>query len=434
LIDQAENTLATRNLAKAERLLLVGVFVVAFGLRCGWVLARAHVADGSDVLEYADERDYWSMARALARGETMRDEMGFVAGRMPGYPAFLSLWVGTPRPLLAARLAQAFVAGAGCVAFALIGKHVGGAALGLLCGVLTAIDPFAVLFSNLLLSETVFAAAVGLLVLSTSSLSASADGGARTMAATASLGSCLLRWFGWGICCLVCIYLHPSALLLAGALGLWAVWTWPGRRSAMGLTLGMLVVLAGLAPWAVRNHRLLGETCWLTTRLGISLYDGVGPQATGRSDLAYTREIPEVQGLSELNRDRWFLNRSWEQIRIAPGRILRLAWNKLLLTWNIVPNVEAHRTPAKMLISASWMVPILLLSALGLLRMQALVARKGLLLVPVICLTLLHMVFVGSVRYRVPVMPYVEVLAAGGLLLVARRLRPQLIPRSWLIG
>jgi hypothetical protein len=37
--------------------------------------------------------------------------------------------------------------------------------------------------------------------------------------------------------------------------------------------------------------------------------------------------------------------------------------------------------------------------------------------------TLLHMLFVGSVRYRAPVMPYVEVLAAVGLLLVARSIR-----------
>ena len=48
---------------------------------------------------------------------------------------------------------------------------------------------------------------------------------------------------------------------------------------------------------------------------------------------------------------------------------------------------------------------------------------KRILLLPVIAFTALHMVFVGSVRYRVPVMPMVMVLSAMALATLWERVR-----------
>jgi hypothetical protein len=221
----------------------------------------------------------------------------------------------------------------------------------------------------------------------------------------------------------VCAYLHPSAVLLLPIAGLLLVLRHRMWSHLGGFAVALMIVVMGLAPWSLRNHRVLGGRCLQTSRLGISLYDGVGPQADGRSDLAYTRQIADVQGLDELDRNRWFLRNSLEHIRAEPGRILRLAGRKLLLTWNVVPNLEAHRSPIEMLVSAAWMVPMLILGATGLLTPGPNRSTRALLLLPVAYFTLLHMLFVGSVRYRVPVMPYVEVLAAVGLLLVARSIR-----------
>jgi hypothetical protein len=43
-----------------------------------------------------------------------------------------------------------------------------------------------------------------------------------------------------------------------------------------------------------------------------------------------------------------------------------------------------------------------------------------LLLTPVAAFTALHMVYVGSVRYRVPVMPFIMVLSAAGAWTILR--------------
>ena len=109
-------------------------------------------------------------------------------------------------------------------------------------------------------------------------------------------------------------------------------------------------------------------------------------------------------------------------MRSEPGRTVVLAVRKFLLTWNIFPNAPDQRSAGRMVLSAAWMVPMLVLGGIGLLRGRIVAGGRTILLIPVAYFTLLHMVFVGSVRYRVPIMPFVEILAAVGLTVLARRL------------
>ena len=193
----------------------------------------------------------------------------------------------------------------------------------------------------------------------------------------------------------------------------------------------------------MRNYQTVGQWRWLTTRGGISLYDGVRAGATGDSDLAHTKTMPQVQELSETEWDAHFSKLAWQAIREDPARILHLMGAKFLRTWNLTPNVAAYRGGPVAWISAVWMVIVLLLAAAGLYAslcrrptLENGAATRGeramavlLLLLPVVVFTLLHMVFVGSVRYRVPVMPFVCVLAATGLVALVPRGRTGDLPR-----
>ncbi len=197
---------------------------------------------------------------------------------------------------------------------------------------------------------------------------------------------------------------------------MWVLWGSPRRRSAViGMTLLWALLIASLMPWAARNHHLTGRWTWLTNRLGISLYDGLGPQATGASDLGEIKNSPTVRGLDEVGWNDYFLRESWTALTADPGRCLKLATIKLGRTWRPWPAAAGHSQPVQRIIGGIWTVAILLLALWGLWALPVSWHTLCGLLFPVIVLTALHMVFVGSVRYRLPAMPLIEILAAGGL-------------------
>jgi hypothetical protein len=175
------------------------------------------------------------------------------------------------------------------------------------------------------------------------------------------------------------------------------------------------VVLAGLFPWAMRNHRVIGEWRWLTTRGGVSLYDGVQPGTHGQSDLAHTKSMPEIRELSETQWDRYFSEVAWKQIREEPGRVFKLMVIKFTRMWSLRPNEMQYRSGNSARISLAWMAFLLASGAYGLWLHRRRPAAILVLLWPVIVTTGVHMLFVASVRYRVPIMPMIMVLSAAGL-------------------
>jgi hypothetical protein len=210
----------------------------------------------------------------------------------------------------------------------------------------------------------------------------------------------------------VLLVLVPLAMIVLGRFRRRAIW----RAATIP---GIVVIL--LVPWALRNYAVTGQWCWLTTRGGISLYDGLQPGATGESDLAHTKTMADVRGLTEVEWDAHFRAAAWATARRDPAGMLRLAGRKFIRTWSLTPNVAEYHGGATAKISAAWMTIMLGLAAYGLWLSRRRVAAWALLLLPVVAFTALHMVYVGSVRYRVPLMPWVMVLSAVG---AARMLKP----------
>ncbi len=396
------------------RRILLMAFGLALAVRVGWVLLRHGGADSPE--PYPDEAAYWLSARSLAGGQGLRDEFGFRATYMPAYPAFLSLFVPLERAALWAGLVQAVLAAGLAPATAVLavrflawsdrpaadaGESRRSAPAAAAAGMAAALDPFLVYFSGLFLTEAVFASA---LVAAWAVLSGPSTGsGARPIRDGLVAGLLLLA----------CVMLRPSGLFLA-AVGAWVLILRHGlRRGSGGAAALTAVVAAGLLPWALRNQQVVGQPVWLTTRGGISLYDGFRPGADGSSDLAHTKRMPEVQGLSERAWDGFFRRRAAEAVKEDPGRAVRLAGAKFLRTWSLRPNVETHRGGTAGMAAAGWTVLVLSAAAVGVIRRRGAVGAWVSLAAPVVVVTLLHMVFVGSVRYRVPVMPMLVALGAS---------------------
>lgn len=419
---------------------------MALLLRGGWGTFRFLQDAGPAALEFPDEQQYWQMACSFWAGEGLKDELGFEATRMPLYPAALSLFAGMTHGIMLAKALHWVVGAAAAALTAGMAATLFDRRVGLVAGLLAAFDPFLVFFSSLLLTETVFVAVlVGLWWITgrtmrsgngscsweeapTGKSVAQTKSATRVAAVPQSKPVPQLRWVAIGLLAAVCVYIRESSLgLVAIAMGFLVVCRRFDRSSLAGAAITLGIVLAVLSPWAARNRQVIGDWYWLTTRGGISLYDGVRPGASGESDLGGIKQMPAVAGLSEVEWNRYFLRESWKAIRADPGRILRLAGTKLARVWNPFPNVDQYQSPLVRCVSVAWTVPIFTLAAVGALLLLMRNKADGLrtaffLLLPALYLTLLHSLFVGSVRYRLPAMPMIEILSAVALIAVFERI------------
>ncbi len=392
-------------LGHATRRVVLIVFAVALLLRAGWGTYRMSTS-GAAALEFPDEEQYWLMATSLHDGMGLVDELGFRAGRMPLYPGLLALFADSGNGTAIVKTLQWVVGALGAVFALVLGTRVGGRTVGILSGLMFAADPFLIFFSNLVLTETLF---VTLLV---ALWSYGAGFVVERRAPT------VRQWFAVGLLSLACVYARESTLgLIAAALVAHLIWRRFAGSAGLGIVIVGCVLVAGLFPWALRNRGAVGQWCWLTTRAGISLYDGVGPQATGASDLGDVKTSEAVKGLTEAEYDRYFLEVSYAHMRADPGRMMKLAGRKFLRMWNPVPNATDYQSQAIRWISAAWTVPMLLLALAGVFvlrkRMPVRVgATLFYLLLPALYLSVLHLIFVGSVRYRLGAMPMLAILAA----------------------
>jgi hypothetical protein len=192
------------------------------------------------------------------------------------------------------------------------------------------------------------------------------------------------------------------------------------RHAALGLAmlLGLVVVMT---PWWVRNARVTGRFVPTALQVGASLYDGLNPEATGASDMGFvdrfvaeTRRAPDEAGVPlEVRLDRRMRDAALAWARAHPGRVLQLAGVKFLRMWNVWPNEASLSTwPTRLAIVSSY-VPVMVLGVLG----AVTTIRRGwpyvLCWLPAVYFTLLHVIFVSSIRYRQPAMLGIMVLAAG---------------------
>jgi 4-amino-4-deoxy-L-arabinose transferase-like glycosyltransferase len=382
---------------------------------------------------FPDTDVYWELARAIRAGGPYEIEQWGVphfAIRTPGYPLFLALCQSLAgERLLPARLIQAAI-GAGCIwiVYRLVRRIDAGNSprrwsIALVAAALAALEPYTVGISVLLLSEALF---LPLMLLSLWGLAAlwSTDGAPRrplvALATGAAFGAGVLTKPSWGL-------FPPLALLV------WLAASRPPRAFALA---SLVVVGATLVmmPWWVRNAWVFGRFVPTAQWAGASLYDGLGPGATGASDMTFL-DAPELQPLSEEQQETLLLRSSWESVRLNPARALRLAAVKAGRFWSPWPNAESVRSPI-----VGWLSPVAVCSLYCLMiagawdrrrDLRALVVLAG----PLLYFAAVHMVFVSSVRYRIPGAVSALGLAAFGLSAIHARWiagqRPRAMLASW---
>jgi 4-amino-4-deoxy-L-arabinose transferase-like glycosyltransferase len=389
--------------------ILAGLLLLALVLRVGagvWWQSRLPGRFG-----FGDSDGYWTLGRAIAHGGPYQYGEDRVF-RAPGYPLLLAplFLIREEPPVLWARLENALVSTLAVVAVGWLTRTLFGPRQALVAVALTACYPGAVMMGALVLSEAPFAALMiaQLAAWATAAKTPSARrGAALALLAGVLAGAATLTRPSW-------LLFTPLALPLSFIGGPWR------RRLAESL-----LVLAGLiavmTPWVVRNEWATGHFVPTTLQVGASLYDGLNPQATGASDMRFVERFraEEQRTPTGPGRERleWRLDRRLRREALAwaashPGEAFRLSLVKLGRMWNLWPNDAAFSSWTIRLIVLFTYFPLVIFAIIGAARTVRAGWPYWLCWLPAVYLTLLHMVFVSSVRYREPLMLPLAALAA----------------------
>ena len=399
-----------RSAARSRVWTFIVLTCVALMARAGYGLATGSIPGDASSLRFDDERWYWMIGESLHDGEGLVGEFGHRAERMPLYPAFLALFTGQENGVALARIAQ-WVLGAlaaGCTY--LLARQNCREVFAILGGLAVALDPALVGCASLLLTETLFVTAlVGLWCVAWP----------LRRRECASWG----RWIAVAALSAICIYIKESSLAFVVLLMMYFIAVRRDWRSMAGGAIVASVIVAALVPWAYRNQQVIGEWCWLTTRGGISLYDGVRPGASGASDLGDVKDQPEVRALDEAAWNEYFAQRAWQAIEDEPVRILGLVPIKLARTWSPILNAQEYQSPIIRAVFALWYIPLYVAALLGVIARRRDPSVWIGLLLPVIAICLVHGLYVGSVRYRLGALPMLMTLGVIGVAWLVDRKR-----------
>ena len=374
----------------------MAIFACALAVRCAYV---ANVHQGA---HFPDERCYWRVAENFREGRGLALDTNRQVVRAPVYPLVLAasqaLFGDDVRPL---RLVQALIGAATCVLLYYFGRSVFGRLAGVCAAGLATIYPFFVFYTAYALSETIFIAllvAYMMLVW----IVRERQSWPAALAAGVVLGAAVLT--------------RPSSLLL---FFLTVPLTFKGhvplRRQAGRVVLLTAAFALAMAPWVVRNYRVTGKFVPTTLQVGASLYESNSPQADGGPAMDRIAWPAEAERMCEYDRDRYLLRKSIEFIRSEPARFGRLCLHRARRFWNVVPNYSGYRGFVYAAASFASYVPVLLLAVVGLVLSLKRPVVAVLLAMPVAYFAALHSVFVGSTRYRTPIMPMLMLFAGHAI-------------------
>jgi 4-amino-4-deoxy-L-arabinose transferase-like glycosyltransferase len=242
---------------------LVLILLLGVALRVGWVAAFPPE-------QFSDSADYVRLARGIAETGEYRDraptgEHALRAFRPPGYPAFLVPFDAALGPLGPA-LANVLLYVGSALLLHHLGTRLSGPRAGRLAALLLTLWPAHVLVTGLALSE---ALSLFLYLLLYACWLRLLDGGARWILAVGAVGA-------------ASAFVRPTLLPLPLLLLVFGLFLRPLRaRHVTRAVLAGVVMAALIAPWTIRNQRVLGGFAPISTNGGDVFYRANNPSANG---------------------------------------------------------------------------------------------------------------------------------------------------------
>ncbi len=409
------------------------IFLLAVVLRLMAAFALnyylAEVAHRTYLIE-GDADGYWVLAEKLRAGEdfSLYEPPRFVI-RMPGFPAVLAVGMelfGDSQN--AARYFLAVLTSLAVFPAYWLAEQMHSRRAGQWAGLLVACTPVYVGFSVTVLTECLFAAAIlwnlwacfhWINSLKTPDSDHAESGNTESPAPVPR--STLLHSLGWamlaGLLTGVAVYFRPSWLLFPLCLipSLCCLRRQIYSRTVLGGVVLAASLFLSLLPWGLRNQQVTGHFVLTTLWMGPSLYDGLRPGANGDSDMRFFDEERVLDRMSEYEMNDHYKQRAIEFAKTNPAETLRLMVLKFWRFWKPWPNADQFQNPVLQLAVALFFVNLVFWSIRGGYAIRYSPEFVFLCTLPIVYFTALHLLFVSSLRYRLPVEYPLTILAGIGI-------------------
>lgn len=357
-----------------------------------------------------DSGSWNSLALAIMQGEPYASTY-----RGPLYPLFLAgLYSLFSCDVIVVRIAQSVLGALTCLIVYHIGRKVFSPGAGTLSAILVCLYPYFIHMTGDIMSEILFAFLICLSILLLLLYQEKPS-----FKYSALTGICI------GLTLLCKGTFLPFFLL--SLLWLLAV---PGLKPKLKIRAVLqllLFVSLTFSPWVIRNYRhynkivvlgLSGQSLWLANNPQAMKLETLPEMNIDRLDTNFTwfdpKKYRDILKMPPLEADQTFRKEAKNYIFSNPGEFACLVFKRFLHYWRLYPIVATRRNKIIAMLTSGWILPLGWLGILLSLRNHR---RKTILLISLLAsFTLVHVVFVSTIRYRVPIDPIVIIFCSFAVL------------------
>lgn len=173
-----------------------------------------------------------------------------------------------------------------------------------------------------------------------------------------------------------------------------------------------------LSPWWIRNYTVFDTFVPFTTTSSYNLYLGNNPKNQDGGcdwskdvDKEVVQKIAEIK--SELARNKAYKKEAIDFIKANPKRFFELAILKLKRFYSIVPNADGFNSGYYKWISIFSYGVVFVLFLISIVYYMKIFQKLSAIYILFLYFTLLHMVVIASLRYRLPLEPFMILLATA---------------------
>lgn len=378
-----------------EKYLLIFIFLLAFIVRLVFIL------NSSDIPE-ADAYVYDRLAVSLSQGGGYVNTDGTAHSLYPPfYPFFLSLiyrFLG--HSYTGVKIVQSIIGAFSCVLIYLIGKRIYGFAIGAIASGISVFYPPFIMSTKLLLTELVFTFLLVLVILYLLKIQEEPH-----------LRRCIILGLLLGIALLTksVMIFFPFFIV---PLFIYLKKNYLDKLKRFIVLMSFFVL--SISPWIIRNYNIYHRFVPGSAHSGLGLYSSYRP-AGGIFGMNAAADDPVVIEANKISspvaRSDFLIKKTLEFIADNPSKVLLLEFKKILyfwapFDWEIVGGRWFNFVYAAML-------PFV---ALGFIMAFKQFGINHPILLPIIYFQIMTLIFYGSPRFRLPVEPYLFILAAVGIL------------------